>query len=165
MGDIMAKLGMTVVIARAQEVPCARSKPCTNEEVKPYRLTARGAGCASACAMAIAGAPRRIVPEGAGVGVHMPHIPDEEKSDDEAIEEMAQQFAVGTLRSFYEKHGIKPAIMDLVTATPSDGMRWLTRAELRDLGFIDGQPQSLPRPAPVAAGPASSAESVPRQRP
>ena len=157
----MAKMKMTVVIARAQEMPCARAKPCRNDEVKPYRLSARGAGCASACALAIAGALRRIVPEQAGVGVHLPHIPKDKKPSDEEISAFAEELSIEMLQNFYKKHGIKPAIMDLVKATPADDMRWLTRGELVALGFIDESPQSLPRPASSAA----PSTSVVRQRP
>ncbi len=162
MGDILAKTGMKVVIARAVEVPCADGKRCLHDEVKPYRLTARGAGCASACALAIAGAPVRIVPDGAGVGVHMPHIPDDPLIFDEEVRQHAETISVVMLRSYYAKHGIKPAVMDLLLATPSSEIRWLTRAELLDLGFIDDRPQSLPSAAPEEA---PGSPSVSRQRP
>jgi hypothetical protein len=166
MGDILAKLGATVVVARAKPMACDERRPCRFDEVKPYRLAAAGAGCASACALAIAGAPRRIVPEGAGLGVHKPYLDEKlnpfDKDGD--FSRRAREAAVDLLESHYAKRGIDPRIMEIVRATPSDAMHWLTRDELRTLGFIDGGEQVLPRPK---ASPqfSSDGSSVPRQRP
>jgi hypothetical protein len=150
MGDIFTKLEMTVIVARAEPVRCTRAKPCKNDEVKPYRLVSRNAGCASACALAIAGAHRRIVPDGSSIGVHRPHLDPEQsliRTDGKLAKSVIEQM-IEDMQSYYVKRGIKPEIMELLKSAESDDMRWLTRDEMLRLGLIDSGDQSLPKRRP-----------------
>jgi hypothetical protein len=144
MGDMLAGLGMTVVVARA--VPAGSTRATRAGEVRPFVLTARGAFCASACALAIAGAKRRVVPPGARLGVHGPSLDTSQSlfGRSESAMRRATDQAYAMLADYYAARGIAPSIMDFVRSAGPDGMRWLTRDEMRRVGLIDAGPQALP---------------------
>jgi len=90
----------------------------------------RGAVCNSACVFVLMGATRRSVARGARVGIHRPSLGAGSRAAD--VDALADQ-----LRWYAEQMGISPAIVPEIMQIPSNRMRFLTVAELREYGLSE----------------------------
>lgn len=83
---------------------------------------ARGGICASACTLLFAAAPRRLVGEGARIGVHRASLYGTENRD--------SRYATDGIAVHFENYGVPESIIEKVRATPPDGIAWLNEADL-----------------------------------
>lgn len=111
--------------------------------------------CYSACAYALAGGRRRIVPEGSEVGVHkawtLPPAGPSRTGEHGAPGSVAARIAVEGYSPVLERYlgmmGVSRRLVALADATPSTSIRVLSRSELARLRVITPD-----RPAPRRAG-------------
>jgi len=88
----------------------------------------RGAVCNSACVFVLMGAKRRSLARGARVGIHRPSL--SEGGRDADVDALADQIG------WYAKQmDVSPAIASAIMVVPSEGMRFLTVAELDAFGI------------------------------
>ncbi len=101
---------------------------------------ARGGVCASACALLFAAAPRRLVGEGARIGVHRASLFGSENRD--------SRYATDGIAVHFENYGVPGSIIEKMRATPPDGIAWLDAADLEALHAIVYGPGADARRAP-----------------
>ena len=87
--------------------------------------------CASACVFAFAAGVERSAGETAKIGVHRSSLP-EDPGDIELGQEIAAQHY-----QYLKTMGVDPEIFAIASLVPSDEIRWLTRAELRELDLVN----------------------------
>ena len=87
---------------------------------------AHGGLCASACTLLFAAAPRRLVGEGARIGVHRASYFGTENRD--------SRDATNGMVVHFENYGVPQSIIDKIRATPPNGIAWLNDADLRAMG-------------------------------
>lgn len=93
--------------------------------------------CASACVFAIAGATFRTYYK-ARIGLHRPYFTSASSSPAEASQRVRAMNA--SMRAYFEEMNVSPALLDAMTAIPSDQIRWITPAEVNHLGLLDIDP-------------------------
>lgn len=91
--------------------------------------------CASACVYTLMGARKRIVPEGARIGVHRMsarvHLPNGDSLSGGGNRVFAGEAELHALREYTAFMGGSQALISLAESTPHDTLRFLTPAELR----------------------------------
>jgi hypothetical protein len=103
-----------------------------------YRLAP--GGCASACAFALMGGVKRVVPQGSRVGVHWMSgptpqmfsgtvtLPDIAKNDNEDNDEQR-------MRQFMRRMGVKPELAAFIRKVPNSSIHVLTAPEMSRFGL------------------------------
>lgn len=107
------------------------------------------ARCYSACAYALAGGMKRIVPEGSEVGVHKAWTLRRGEVDRvtgaSIDEQVATEGYAPVLTRYLRMMGVSGQLMALANATPSSSIRVLTRAELARLRVVTPEPKRRKR--------------------
>jgi hypothetical protein len=153
-GRLIRAKGLDVVVTRTLFTPCAPTDlACRKRSPGDLRglAQARLSKCASSCAFILAGGARRLVGQGAFVGVHQitmtlhryriltRHsfgIPVETRKALVSTEKLGQQSpptlrTYGEMKRYFAEMGIGDEIMALINSTPGHKIRWLTADELR----------------------------------
>jgi hypothetical protein len=140
-----AGVGLTIpqgCLASAADPACAALK--RSNRVLAAELDTTGAGCMSACAYALFGAPVREVAVAARLGVHASRIVVRVKSDRpvpanhpvlrQLVRERQQ---TGDVRraAYIQAMGIDKGLLDVINQTRNDQMHVLTRDELARFGI------------------------------
>ncbi len=127
LGHLMRELGFSLLVGRV-----------SGEAL----VTAR---CFSACAYALAGGRRRIVPPGSEVGVHRAWT----KVEDDPSGSLTRQYPPGhhapILSRYLRAMGVSDRLVALADSTSSDDIRILTRAELTRLRLATGEGRTARR--------------------
>jgi hypothetical protein len=108
------------------------------------------ARCFSACAYTLAGGRSRIVPDGSQVGVHKAWTNERPMRDIIGTGDIGARVSVEGYSPVVERYlklmGVSQQLMALADATPSSGIRILSRAELSSLRVMTGtRPQKKRR--------------------
>lgn len=157
------------------------------------KAQSRAARCASSCAFLLAGGKRRFVGESAFAGVHQlttyetrikvlrtyrvetrtewgvpvstrKTLVSEKKIAEKTTQTPTTQGMYDKVRKYFTDMGIGEPMMQLLLATPSSSIHWLTRAELKETGlatdFADAtqlfSPATVQAPAEPTAAPGPS---------
>ena len=124
LGVVLRRLGSVVVVA--QPVPAAGTATAGG---------LRAAGCYSACAYAIMGGARRIVPPGSQVGVHRMHAlktgPDPAGYDALNRHQYGSDEQVQFLSRYAALMGVNPEVVAVAERVAPDKIHLLTAAEMR----------------------------------
>ncbi|MET0605802.1 MAG: hypothetical protein ABWZ80_05055 [Beijerinckiaceae bacterium] len=162
LGRMWRKLGVTVVVASAEQRPCgaagsAKCNPADEQSgVQVFDISIGNSECASACPFALAGATARISPPGASIGIHETYV-DTSEGVGRALENMlspeekerARRETERELALYAEEMGIDPEIASRSMKTRHSSMEWLPHADVARYRLTTGGITSLP--APIAA--------------
>ena len=106
--------------------------------VRRQQISASVSGdCASACVFAIAGPIARSYYK-ARLGLHRPYFTSASSTPTEAAQRVRKMNQ--SLRAYLEEMNVSPALLDAMTAVPSDQIRWITPVEANRLGLLDIDP-------------------------
>lgn len=156
------ELGVTVIVAKA-EATCrwgGAGRACdprdSEGKVRTFRLV-RGAECASACPLLLAGGVRRLAMSDAKFGVHRPAIDPNSTLGQLAIrlgaddEDKANRDR-DDLPAHFSAMGVDPALGRRYLDTAHDGMDWFGLEEARRFTLINAQPADLKNQPTLPAG-------------
>ena len=124
-GQVLRKLGMTVVVARVGRSDGAR-RPLLN------------GSCYSACVYALMGGRNRVVPDASEVGVHRIHTRGQLDVADRGAglkHVFATNDVVADVRRYSRRMGVRPEIVDIAESIGPQEIRRLTAAEIQKLGL------------------------------
>jgi hypothetical protein len=157
MGRLIRAKRLAVVVAHTSLAPCAKGAKICGEAKGD--ADSRGAYCASACTLALAGGVERYVSRQSYVGVHQMtevvsetqvkklykvhylklaglklelsrHLVGEQRTTSTA-KRTADDSVDGAVADYFAEMGVADPVMKLTLATPSKSIHWLTADELR----------------------------------
>lgn len=133
-GDFIRLIGFVDTVAKAQQMALlvvdspggvvheAGKMAVTIHNMGMPVAVAKGGLCASACVMLFAASPRRLVGDGARVGVH--------RASFFGTENKESKYATDSMAVHFENYGVPGSIIAKVRATPPNGIAWLDEADL-----------------------------------
>ncbi|MCA0401136.1 MAG: hypothetical protein LCH38_10005 [Proteobacteria bacterium] len=133
LGDLLHHAGAAVVVGRPSLAETAPRRRATSRAMG--RLGVVPGQCASACVYALMGAKKRVVPDGARLGVHrmsaQSMMRDPSGGGPIGLRYFAGDQEIGTLRSYVARVGGSQELISLAESTPHDKIRILSAAEVR----------------------------------
>jgi hypothetical protein len=146
-GRLMHERGMTAGVARTLPYGCAPGKErgefCVmlkrSGELVAADLRSSGASCSSACVYALLGAPVRLVPPDARLGVHASrrvHVyPDGRVTRIAASGQVRLGQATNELKHYVQEMGVDVALIDTAFKTKFSDAYYLSRSEIIRFGI------------------------------
>jgi hypothetical protein len=136
LGALLHEAGASVVVGRPVLGVQAQSSPARGRRVSHAPgLSVVPGQCASACVYTLMGAKKRIVPDGARLGVHrmsarvQAHAPEGGGASQSRI--FAGENEIRQLRDYASRVGGSQDLISLAESTPHDRIRVLSAAEIR----------------------------------
>lgn len=136
------RLGATVIVSRARVRRCGAglATPCNAEDeaagVKVFDVAPNRAECESGCPFALMGGVKRIVPEGARIGLHAPELDESTVLGGAmlAVDPKAKEAAAETdyedMASIARAMGVDVAIVTRALKTPHNKMEYISQADM-----------------------------------
>jgi hypothetical protein len=135
LGTLLHEAGASVVVGRPVVSVGSPASPLRRRSASTMGLNVIPGQCASACVYTLMGAKRRVVPEGARLGVHRMsarlhhHAPEGGQGMQARI--FAGESELRTLRAYAHRVGGSQDLISLAESTPHDRIRVLSSEEIR----------------------------------
>lgn len=137
LGDLLHNAGAAVVVGRPSLMPRDGQMPRSGA-TKRRAVGSLGVvpgHCASACVYALMGAKKRVVPDGARLGVHRMSAQSFMRDPASGTTQGARHFAgdaeIGALRTYVSRVGGSQDLISLAESIPHDRIRILSGAEVK----------------------------------
>jgi hypothetical protein len=124
MGEVFRAIKATVIVARAESSGFGGT------------YTLKPGGCASACAIALMGGAKRIVPDGSKVGVHWFSAPTPQTFSGNVVapdpnRRPEPDEAEARMRTYMRRMGVRPELAGFIRKVPNSSLHVMTAQEMQ----------------------------------